>query len=876
MLTCCILPYVGLPITDKGANAPKQKMKNRLIHHLGSLLSVTLLAVALWILHHELKAYEIDDILAYLKELPAASLSFALLLTALDYLIMSGYDFLALRYVKRHLRYRKIALASFVGYAFSNNIGLSMVAGGSVRYRLYSAWGLSGLEIAEVVAFCSLSLWLGFLALGGTVFLFEPMVIPKALHLPFSSVRPLGVVFLLIVFAYLLFCYLRKNPLRIGGWAIGLPPVRLFVSQMSVAFLDWGLSGSVLYTLLPSVPGLSFTGFMGIFLLGQLAGLLSQVPGGLGIFETVMILLLSSHLRGPAVLGALLAYRGIYYVLPLMVAALLLAGEELAHRKAKLQQAARSIGRWGSMAVPQVFAFSAFFAGGILLFSGAIPEMSDRLVWIGHFIPLFVINSSHFLGSLVGVMLLILARGLQRRIDGAYILTTILLGAGILFSLLKGFDYGEALIMSVILVAFLPCRRYFYRTSPLLHEEITPGWIAAILLVLLSSIWLGMFSFKHQEYSNDLWWRFTLYSNASRFMRASVGAAGLVLFVAFVRLLKPRSPRRLLASSPDLPRVAAIVNDSRSTYANLAFLGDKKFLLSPGQGAFLMYQVEGRSWVALRDPVGDENEWAELIWNFRELCDRYDGWPVFYEIGHEKLYLYLDLGLNPVKLGEEARIPLDQFSVTGGSRRGFRSTLHKLDREGYGFEVVGQKDIPAIIPEFKAVSDSWLAEKRTREKGFSLGLFDEAYLKRFPAAIVRKGDRLIAFANIWMGAENEELSADLIRFRSESHRSAMEYLILQLMLWGKERHFRWFNLGMAPLSGFQERRLAPLWNRAGAFVFRHGEHFYNFQGLREYKEKFDPIWSPKYLAAPGGFSLPHILVNVASLISGGLKGVVSK
>lgn len=851
-------------------------MKNRLIRHFGSILAVTLFAVALWVLHHELEAYDIEDILAYLKELPSARLTFALFLTALDYLIMSGYDFLALRYIKHHLHYRKIALASFVGYAFSNNIGLSMVAGGSVRYRLYSAWGLSGLEIAEVVAFCSLSLWLGFLALGGTVFLFEPMVIPKALHLPFSSVRPLGIVFLLIVFAYLLFCYLRKNPLRFGGWAVGLPPVRLFVSQMSVAFLDWGLSGSVLYTLLPSVPGLSFTGFMGIFLLGQLAGLLSQVPGGLGVFETVMILLLSSHLRGPAVLAALLAYRGIYYVLPLMVAALLLAGEELAHRKAKLQQAARSIGRWGSMAVPQVFAFSAFFAGGILLFSGAIPEMKDRLTWVGHFLPLFVINSSHFLGSLVGVILLILARGLQRRMDGAYVLATIFLGAGILFSLLKGLDYGEAIILSVILIAFLPCHRYFYRKSPLLHEDITPGWIVAIFLVLLCSIWLGMFSFKHQQYSNDLWWRFTLYSNASRFMRATVGAVGLVLFVAFGKLLKPRSPHALQASSSDLLGVAAIVNASRNTYANLAFLGDKEFLFSPGRGAFLMYQVEGRSWVVLRDPVGEENEWGELIWNFQEICDRYGGWTVFYEVGQDKLYLYLELGLSPVKLGEEARVSLEQFSLTGSPRRGFRSTLNKLDREGYVFEVIDREDIPAILPEFKAVSDSWLAGKRTREKGFSLGLFDEGYLGRFPAAIVRKGDSLIAFANIWMGAEKEELSADLIRYHPEVHRSTMEYLLLRLMLWGKKENFRWFNLGMAPLSGFQERRLAPLWSRAGAFVFRHGEHFYNFQGLREYKQKFDPVWSPKYLAAPGGFSLPRILVNVASLISGGLKGVVSK
>jgi phosphatidylglycerol lysyltransferase len=851
-------------------------VRKKLAHHFGSLLAVCLFAVALWALHHELKVYEIQDILHSLKKLPAASLLIAVFLMILDYLIMTGYDFFALRYIKHKLHYRKIALVSFVGYAFSNNIGLSMVAGGSVRYRLYSAWGLSGLEIAELVGFCSLSLWLGFLALGGTVFLFEPMVIPKALHLPFNSVRPLGAGFVLLVFAYFLFCFLRKNPLKIGGWTFTLPSTRLFVSQMAVAVLDWGLAGSVLYALLPVIHGLSFGGFMGIFLLAQLAGLLSQVPGGLGVFETIIILLLSSHLQGPAVIGALLAYRCIYYVLPLLSAALLLAGEEVLLRKGKLERAAQTIGRWVSIAIPQVLAVSVFVAGIILLFSGATPGIRDRVAWIGHFFPLLVVESSHFLGTLVGVILLILARALQKRLDGAYMLAIIFLGAGILFSLLKGLDYEEALILSFILLAFLPCRPYFYRKSSLLHEDIGPAWIVAIFLVIICSVWLGMFSFKHQEYSSHLWWRFTLYGSASRFLRATVGGIGLVLFLAVARLLSSRPPRAARDFSEELRDIERIVKASRKCRSNLAFLGDKNFLFGQEKESFIMYKVEGRSWVALGDPVGDENEWAELIWNFREMSDRYDGWTVFYQVDYDKLYLYLDLGLNSLKLGEEARVSLEEFSLSGHGRRSFRNTLHKLGREGYVFDVVQHEDVPGMLPEFKAVSEAWLAGKHTREKGFSLGFFNEDYLKRFPAGIVRKGEKIIAFANILLGAKKEEVSVDLMRYLPEARRSVMDYLFIQLMLWGKQEHYGWFNLGMAPLFGLQEHRLAPLWDRTGTFLFRHGEHFYNFQGLREYKEKFGPVWTPKYLAVPGGFSLPRILVNVASLISGGLKGVVSK
>jgi phosphatidylglycerol lysyltransferase len=142
--------------------------------------------------------------------------------------------------------------------------------------------------------------------------------------------------------------------------------------------------------------------------------------------------------------------------------------------------------------------------------------------------------------------------------------------------------------------------------------------------------------------------------------------------------------------------------------------------------------------------------------------------------------------------------------------------------------------------------------------------------------LIRKNGKIVAFANLWRGAAKEELSIDLMRYLPDAPHGVMEFLFVQLMLWGKTEGYRWFNLGMAPLSGLEDRGLAPLWSRVGAYVFRHGEHFYNFQGIRRYKEKFDPEWVPKYLACPGGMVITRILANVASLISGGMKGVITK
>ena len=850
-------------------------MKRRLLHSLGPLFGLFLFTLALWVIHNTLKEYRYHDIIKQLSALPALHIFFASVLAIFSYLIMTGYDILALQYIKYPLPYRKIALASFISYAFSNNIGLSMIAGGSVRYRLYSLWGLSAENITKVVAFCSLTLWMGFLTLSGIVFLFEPLIAPAQLHLPFS-VRFLGFIFLLLVGCYLLWGLLRKRPMRIFGWEIELPSLRIFLIQIAVASLDWILAGSVLYALMPATANLPFERYIGIYMLAQTAGLLSQVPGGLGVFETVIIMLLSQDVTAPALLGSLILYRIIYYVVPLMIAAAMLGVHEVYERREGVKKTVTIFGQWLTVIAPQILSVTTFISGMILIFSGVTPTVENRLLRLKGLFPLPVMEISHFLGSMAGMGLLLLARGIQQRIDAAYVFTVILLAAGIGFSIFKGFDYEEAIVLSVMLVVLLPCRRYFYRKASLFSERFTPAWVAAISIIFVGSIWLGIFSYKHVEYSGELWWQFTFSGDASRFLRATIGVIVVMLVFAVSILLKPARGEPVPAGTRELQKARLIIDASKRTYSNLALLGDKKLLFSESGKSFIMYSIEGRSWVALGDPVGLDEENSELIWQFRELSDRHGGWTVFYEVGKENLHLYLDLGLTIIKIGEEARVPLGTFSLEGASHKGFRHIVRHIEKEGCSFEIIPAEKIHDVMPAFKRISDSWLQEKNTREKRFSLGFFNEKYIEICPAAVVRKEGNLLAFSNLWAGSEKDELSIDLMRYLPDAPNGIMDYLFIKTMLWGQQEGYTWFNIGMAPLSGLQDHTLAPLWNRLGSFIYRHGENFYNFQGLRQYKEKFEPSWEPKYIAAPGGLRLPQILTNLASLISGGLKGIVAK
>jgi phosphatidylglycerol lysyltransferase len=289
-----------------------------------------------------------------------------------------------------------------------------------------------------------------------------------------------------------------------------------------------------------------------------------------------------------------------------------------------------------------------------------------------------------------------------------------------------------------------------------------------------------------------------------------------------------------------------------------------------------MYGVEGRSRVAMGDPVGPANEQLELARRFRELCALYAAWPVFYEVSVRTLPIYVDMGLTLSKLGEEARVALGEFSLEGGNRKSLRQSVRRIEKEGCTFEIVECEGVAPLLPQLRAVSDEWLAHKSSAEKGFSLGRFDDAYLCRFPLAIVRREGRIIAFANLWLAAPGTELSVDLMRYVEAAPNGVMEYLFVQLMLWGKDHGYAWFNLGMAPLAGLEAGRHSRLWNQVGGMLFRHGEHFYNFVGLRNYKEKFDPVWEPRYLASPGGLVLARVVANTGALISGGLRGAVSR
>jgi phosphatidylglycerol lysyltransferase len=848
---------------------------NRRVPAWTTLLGIALFGLALFWLHHVLAQYRWKDILANMHAIPPSHLLAAVLLACAGYGCLTLYDALGLRFAEVRVPYPRLALISFMGFAIGHNVGLNTLSGGAIRYRAYSPLGLSAKQIGTVIAFCTLTFVLGTAVLLGLSLLSHARLSGAVLHLHPWFVVLAGCMLLGAVGAYLWLACSRHESLRYRKIVIPVPSARIATCQILVGCSDLLCAAGVLYVLLPVQAAIGFAPFAGLYLIAIAAGVISNVPGGVGVFESVLLLIFRA-VPPDHLLGALLAYRIIYYFGPFAIALALLGGHEIWVHRGPMVRLGRLGRSWLSAVTPQASAIAVFGAGAVLLFSGATPGMGNRLDWMRRFVPLPILELSHLLGSAVGVGLLVLANGLYRRLDAAWWLTMWLLCAGVLLSLLKGFDFEEAIILGAVAVVLVSARARFRRRASLIEQRFSGPWIVAVLLVLGVAVWLVLFAYRHVPYDKELWWEFAFEASAPRSLRALLLAAMLAAAYGLWRLLRPSRPVAPSPGKDDFEQVEVLIANGHESNANLALLGDKQLMFNEDRTAFIMYQASGGSWVSMGDPVGPAVLCEPLAWEFLERCDGMAVSPVFYQVAPDNLSLYIDLGLTLSKLGEEARVPLRTFTLDGPARADLRQMHRRAGRDGATFEIVPRRDVPGILPQLRAVSDAWLAEKQAGEKRFSLGYFDERYLSNFDCAVVRRGGAIVAFANLWRAGVETELSVDLMRYNEAAPKGVIDFMLVESMLWGKAQKYQWFSLGMAPLSGLEEHPLAPTWHKLGRMVQRYGETFYHFEGLRKYKEKFMPVWRPRYLAASGKFGVAGALLDVTSLVSGGVSKALKK
>lgn len=836
---------------------------------------LAIVVIAGVVLHRLSGEVHLSDIRADLTKTSAHAIGLAVLATAVSFSAIALYDVIASRTVAPGAIPARVAAATCAaGYALSNLLGFSYVTGAAVRYRVYAGYGLDFPRVALLIAYSWSGFWAGLILLFGGIFVAHPHGISAVLPISGGIETATGILLLTLLAGFFLLLRIGPDRVKLFGYDLGLPTPGSAAALTGVSLVDLAATALCLYVLMPADLVGNFAVFFLVFVAAVALGVLSHAPGGLGVFEATILAGTGATGRSDA-LAALLLYRVIYTVLPFAVASLGLVAVELRSRWTAMGVAAQSAQFIARAFVPPLASGMALAAGTILLLSGNLPALGDRIAALERTVPLGLVEASHLMGSVAGVLLLVVARGLYRRLWRAWAVALGLLGIGVIASLAKGLDVEEALLMILAAGALWVFRGAFYRVEGTAALHLSLGWFLSVAVLFTTLVWIGLLANRHVEYGNALWWQVTWSGDASRFLRASLAGSVVLGALALNSLIAARGPRH--SAEPIPQSVRRLVAQSAESEANIALLGDKSFLLDPDEKAFLSFADTGAALVTKGDPFGDEAAGTRLLWRFREMADREGKRAVFYAVSPKYVATFLDMGLAVVKFGEVARVDLGTFTLDVPAMKDFRHAKYRSAREGYRFEIVPAKDFAAIAAELKMVSDAWLAQKQGREKGFSLGYFDEAYLGNFDTAVLRapESGRIVAFANVLTGAR-VELSVDLMRYDPNGPKFAMDALFAEIMLWGRAQGFLWFNLGAAPFSGSDTHALASPWQRLGGYVYEHGEDIYHFEGLRSFKEKFHPEWAPNYIACTRGLGVAHAFMDANLLISGGMKGLLRK
>ena len=608
------------------------------------------------------------------------------------------------------------------------------------------------------------------------------------------------------------------------------------------------------------------------YAVGILFWIVSITPQGIGVVEGVMALTFTSlGISGAVATTVALTFRGLTFWLPMIL------GFFAIQRMQTVGANRRTLAEtWGV----RFAAILVALMGIVNVLSAVTPSLPNRLALLQNFLPLEVRHGGHLTAALAGFALLTLAGSLSRRKFVAWLLTLVVLGVSMVSHLIKGLDYEEALLAGGLLIALWQMRDRFHARSD--RPSIRQGLrvLAGAFLFTLAYGVAGFFLLdRHYNVNFGLWdalrqtvVMFTQFydpglvplTHFGSFFASSIYIVGAVTIgYAGLMLLRPVFIREA-ATVEERRRAQMIIEKyGRSSLARFLLFDDKRYFFSPG-GSVIGYALVGRTAVALGDPIGPDDDLFPTIEAFTTLCQRNDWMPVFYQTQPRTLDAYKSAGFDALRIGDEGVVNLDTFTLEGKEGKALRAPVNKLTKAGYKF-IVHEPPIPDdLLKELRAISDEWLTTMHGSEKRFSLGWFDDEYIRASPIGAVYTPEGWIsAFVNLVPEYQlSEEVTIDLMRHRTEIENGTMEFLFVSLFQWAKAHGYHRFNMGLSPLSGVGKHATDPAIERVMHFVYEHVNQFYNFKGLHNFKEKFHPEWSPRYLIYRGTANLAQAWLAV--------------
>ncbi|MFA9422566.1 MAG: bifunctional lysylphosphatidylglycerol flippase/synthetase MprF [Sedimentibacter sp.] len=834
------------------------------------ILFVLMAALIIYQGQKEIESIDFAKTISLIRSFNTSTIVLFFILGLASIFLMTLYDFVIVNHLKLDIKKLTIFNVSFIANTANNISGLGGLTGASIRAVFFKKRtdNLDDITNYSLLLLPATGVGLSILSILSIVKIkyIEPIL------QQYKWLYILLVAFLafLIIYFYIdkIYCWVNKKQYN----KIDNETLVVKFKLLAVSFLEW-FAAYLFFSFIVKQfnTSISIYVLLGVFTLASISGIASMIPGGAGSFDLIVLLGLKNFgFNVENILAILIIYRTFYYFIPFAIGIIFTLILQLLKKKSEsndveIKKVKNFIDKTSNFTNLLLRAL-VFLSGLVLLVSALIPGIGERLKIASELLSFSILQWSHQLSICIGVLLIAISIEIGMKVKRAYKVTFYLLILGAIFTFLKGFDYEEAIFLSVVLLLL-----YFSKDS--FHRKSLPfNWLGTLVNLSIAFICLLIYAKLRHFILIDFLDKYNIstilkYGTLKSNYNGIIAYASLIVFMIIWHITMPKIEFDERYEGIDEIKFNEFLEKNTGHYlTHLILLDDKNIFWAVGSKVAIVYQKSHNIIIVLGDPIGDEKYFSEGISEFQEFIDEYGYKAAFYEVSETFLPIYHDHGYDFFKLGETAIVNLDEFQLVGAKYRDFRNVISRFQRDGYIYELF--QSLPdELFGQLKIISDEWLDGRK--EMGFSLGSFDVKYLKHSPIALIKAAEtnEIIAFASIMPCYDhNQSVSLDLMRFKKEVPNNTMTYLILKLLIDYKEAGYKFFNLGMAPLSNVGKMENAHLSEKLANSFTQYGNHFYSFKGLHNYKDKFYPNWEGRYLAYEDIRLLPSSLIEATILI----------
>lgn len=605
-----------------------------------------------------------------------------------------------------------------------------------------------------------------------------------------------------------------------------------------------------------------------LYVVAQLLGVISMIPGALGSFDVMMMLELSLlGVSRPTIVIWLLLFRIFYYIVPLALAGLMFIHNLASQVNDYFDGLPLTILQNVAHFLITLF---LYMSGLLMLLAASVPDLTAQNKLLARLYPFTFFFLHQLTAVLFAMALLACARGIESKVSKAYWPTLLLLLIGIANTIWNLGTLSLTIYLAIVLFLIIISKRELYRHK--LQYSIGKFIIDLTIFAGSCILYIIVGVMNSPEYSKvHRIPNFFLFPGERVWLSGLFGLAiGLLVLMLMLRYFSGGYDPFNGIHSFNADRARAVIDQfGGNQTSHLAFLRDKNLYYYQVDGQdqlFFMYRQKYDHLIVMGDPIGNQAMIRPALREFIARADRYGYQLVFYEVSGTMTMLLHEFGFDFIKTGETGLIKLADFTLAGKRQRSQRALMHKFDREGYQFSVVQPPFNDSLMKEMKTVSDDWLGKQI--EKGFSLGFFDDYYIQQAPVALVRDHDgQLVAFATFMPTGSKQILTIDLMRHSHQAPSGIMDKIFISMFLYGQENGYTYFDLGMAPLSNVGESQFSFLGEKIAHFIYEYGYRLYGFQGLRHYKDKYADQWDPRYTAFRKRSSIISSMLSLVTVVN---------